>query len=331
MEDPLLHCLNGKSLLLSGMPGTGKTHLARQIVAQLCELGEVVKLVSKTHCSVQNLGAGAQTADPPRFVRRSIRNGSCELDRLVIEEITQLDSSLWADIAELSLNPKVKFLLLGDFRQLPAVTKPVRDSRLLHDLAGGCYHELTENHRSDEAIFGFLRYLRVDEAEEPPLREALQLARERFPRRGQPDTCLVISHANRMRLNEQHNRRLAPAEAVTLRYEGRAAAGTNAPQTMRVWPGLRLVGAGGKVAKGCFVAVTEAGPDAVRLDTGERFTHAELLRHTRLCHAITYASCQGLTLQGRVHLCDTSSPHFELRHLYVGASRATSAELLSVL
>ena len=118
VEDPLLHCLNGKSLLLSGMPGTGKTHLARQIVAQLCELGEVVKLVSKTHCSVQNLGAGAQTAD--RFVRRSIRNGSCELDRLVIEEITQLDSSLWADIAELSLNPKVKFLLLGDFR-LPAV------------------------------------------------------------------------------------------------------------------------------------------------------------------------------------------------------------------
>ena len=184
VEDPLLHCLNGKSLLLSGMPGTGKTHLARQIVAQLCELGEVVKLVSKTHCSVQNLGAGAQTAD--RFVRRSIRNGSCELDRLVIEEITQLDSSLWADIAELSLNPKVKFLLLGDFRQLPAVldafggapvTKPLKDSRLLHDLAGGCYHELTENHRSDEAVFGFLRYLRVDEAEEPPLREALQLAR----------------------------------------------------------------------------------------------------------------------------------------------------------
>ena len=321
IEAPYLTCLNGKSLLLSGMPGTGKTHLARQIVAQLCELGEVVKLVSKTHCSVQNLGAGAQTAD--RFVRRSIRNGSCELDRLVIEEITQLDSSLWADIAELSLNPKVKFLLLGDFRQLPAVL----------DAFGGApvTKPLTENHRSDEAIFGFLRYLRVDEAEEPPLREALQLARERFPRRGQPDTCLVISHANRMRLNEQHNWRLAPAEAVTLRYEGRAAAGTNAPQTMRVWPGLRLVGAGGKVSKGCFVAVTEAGPDAVRLDTGERFTHAELLRHTRLCHAITYASCQGLTLQGRVHLCDTSSPHFELRHLYVGASRATSAELLSVL
>ena len=36
-------------------------------------------------------------------------------------------------------------------------------------------------------------------------------------------------------------------------------------------------------------------------------THAKLLRHTR---PITYASCQAFTLRGRVHLCDTSSPHF---------------------
>ena len=34
------------------------------------------------------------------------------------------------------------------------------------------------------------------------------------------------------------------------------------------------------------------------LDGGLQFTHAELLRHTRLCHAITYASCQGLTPPG---------------------------------
>ena len=86
------------------------------------------------------------------------------------------------------------------------------------------------------------------------------------------------------------------------------------PQTMRVWPGLKLIGAGGRVSKGIYV-----------------FTHAALLKHTRLCHAITYASCQGLTLEGRVFLCDTESPHFTLKHLYVGTSRATSSELLSVL
>ena len=77
--------------------------------------------------------------------------------------------------------------------------------------------------------------------------------------------------------------RLAPAEAVTLRYEGRAAAGTNAPQTMRVWPGLRLVGAGGKVSKGCFVTVAEAGPDARNRRAlharGAPAPHAALPRH----------------------------------------------------
>ena len=29
VEDPLTHCLGGESLLLTGYPGTGKTHLAR--------------------------------------------------------------------------------------------------------------------------------------------------------------------------------------------------------------------------------------------------------------------------------------------------------------
>ena len=336
-EDPVEHCLNGHSLLLSGMPGTGKTHLAKQIVSQLSQLGEGVTLISKTHCSVQNLGLGAQTAD--HWVRRTIRAGRCSLDWLVVEEVTQLDVGLWADIAELSTNRRVRFLLLGDFRQLPAVQdafggapvlRTLKESQLLHDLAGGCVHELTENRRSDKRIFRFLQYLRVDEAEQVPLRDAVQVGREQFPRRGLPDTCLVISHAHRMAINDRENRRLALEGAVLLEHRAQGPAGTNQPQTMRLWPGLRLVGAGGKVPKGCFVTVREAG-ERIVLDDGQSFTPAELLRSTRLCHAITYASCQGLTLRGRVYLCDADNPHFSVKHLYVGASRATSAELLSVL
>ena len=114
VDDPISHCLAGNSLLLTGLPGTGKTHLARTIVARLREQGEAVHLVSKTHCSAQNLGLRPQTAD--HWVRRYVRGGSAQkLDWLVVEEITQPDMALWADLACVGLND-VRFLLLRDFR-----------------------------------------------------------------------------------------------------------------------------------------------------------------------------------------------------------------------
>ena len=85
----------------------------------------------------------------------------------------------------------MRFLLLGDFRQLPAVLdsfagtevcRELKDSQLLHDLASGWCHELSERWRFDEGVFSFLQWLRVDEAEQVPLRDAVQMARQRFPR-----------------------------------------------------------------------------------------------------------------------------------------------------
>ena len=116
-------------------PGAGKTHLARTIVARLREQGEAVHLVSKTHCSAQNLGLGAQTAD--HWARRYVRGGS------VVEEIAQLDGALGGPGL---CDADVKFLLLGDFRQLPAVldswagrpiSVPLEHSQLIRDLATG--------------------------------------------------------------------------------------------------------------------------------------------------------------------------------------------------
>ena len=147
--------------------------------------------------------------------------------------------------------------------------------------------------------------------------------------RGGP--ALVISHAKRLQINERENRRLAPAGALVLQYEARGTVPTNAPQTMRVWPELRLIGAGGKVQKGTFLTVEAVEGDVVCLESGQSFAGQELLKHTRLCSAISYASVQGLTLWGRMWLCDVESPHFSIKHLYMGCSRTTSSELLSVL
>ena len=270
------------------LPGRREPAADKKIVEALREHGDTVHIITKTHAAVQNVGLGAQTAD--HWVRRNVRNGHCSATWLVIEELTQLDTPLWADIACLSMNKKIRFLLLGDFPQLPAVLdsfagaevcRELKDSQLLHDLAGGWCHELSERWRFDEQIFEFLTWLRVDEAEQVSLPEALREARQRFPRRGEPDVSLVISHAKRLQINDRENRRLAPPGALVLRYEARGAVPTNAPQTMRVWPGLRLIGAGGKVQKGTFVTVEAVEGDVVRLESGQSFAeaHSALQRH----------------------------------------------------
>ena len=60
---PVGHCLAGNFLLLTALPGTGKT---ARIVVRL--RARRAHLVSKTHCSAQNLGLGAQTVDRRREV-----------------------------------------------------------------------------------------------------------------------------------------------------------------------------------------------------------------------------------------------------------------------
>ena len=94
---------------------------------------------------------------------------------------------------------------------------------------------------------------------------------------------------------------------------------------MWMWSGMSLIGAGGKCLKGLFYTVESVDDDGVVLNTG-RLSHQECVRSLRLPYALTYASCQGLTLKGRIRL-ETESPNMTLRHLYVGISRATAADL----
>ena len=98
---------------------------------------------------------------------------------------------------------------------------------------------------------------------------------------------------------------------------------------MILWKGLQLIGAGHRCLKGLFYEVEDVNENVVKLTNGLVLTHEQATQSLRLCYAITYASCQGLTLPGVVRL-DTQSSHFTLKHLYVGLSRATAAGLVEV-
>ena len=197
---------------------------------------------------------------------------------------------------------------------------------MLYEMCGGHRLVLSENQRSDERLFDFYTTLGEN------LQEALERARCSFPVTKRPAAyTLTMSHALRMQINRRRNEEEARAGCVQIQEpQGytRTRAG-NQPQSMKVWPGLQLIGAGSRCLKGMFYTVVTCDEAKVELNTGVSLTHQQAFESLRLSYALTYASCQGLTLPGVVRL-DTQSSHFTLKHLYVGLSRATAADLVEV-
>ena len=77
----------------------------------------------------------------------------------------------------------------------------------------------------------------------------------------------------------------------------------NSPQSMRVWPGLRLIGAGGKIPSG------RGGSGAGRSEAGQWHAAEELLRATQPSHAVTYASSGPYPPQPRLSGFGALPPH----------------------
>ena len=133
-----------------------------------------------------------------------------------------------------------------------------------------------------------------------------------------------------MTLNQQMNQQRKPRGALFFRHRSVSSEGGNQPQSMWLWPGITLVGAGGPCPKGILVEVTSLTDEEVCLSNGATLRPEQVCKCTRLAHCLCYASVQGLTLPGVVRLEDTDSPLFCLRKLYVGVSRATAASLVEI-
>jgi hypothetical protein len=231
-----------------------------------------------------------------------------------------------------------QWIVLGDWHQFGAIANTycgcpvevqVQDSDLLYGLTQGCRWTPTENQRSDPVLFDFIK--RVVASQD--LGEMLEAARAQFPlREGPCRYSLCISHATRMRVNREANRQERLEHPEAIKIQAVATNGDNSPQTMWVWPTQELIGAGGKTKKGTFYFVRALTPERITVEAiggSLTMTHECAVKCLRLPHAITYASCQGLSL-GRVRLLSTDSPFFSWRHLYVGASRCTSSETLQI-
>lgn len=213
--------------------------------------------------------------------------GSCPADVLWIDEISQLDAGLWAQLNKLSVTG-LRFLLSGDFNQFGPLASSFRGTKvadgaleksvLLRTLFQGNRVVLTQCQRADQQLFDFYSSLRPGGCRyERPLHKVVADAREVF---GQAD-CehnLCISHRKRMALNKQHNLRLRPKEAVFVKATPKKRQLCQ-PRDMWLWPGIEMLGCCRAERQGvrnqCMYVVTDITTEHVFMKD-IKLAHAEL-------------------------------------------------------
>ena len=338
-EEEALEAARGTGLLVCGCPGVGKSFWARELVAQLRAEGKIVHCIAKTHLACKNFQMGCETAD--HWCIKRVQSGDCaSVQYLFVEEASQINVQLWADLC-VARQRGLILVCLADFGQFQAIAEnwagtplpphALQDSDMLRELCGGNRFTLTENRRSDPPLFDFITSLRPGTPQARPLAEALADARARFPGTArEADWVLCLSHRKRMALNRHMNQRRKPRDAIFFRHRHAGDLTGNQPQSMWLWPGITLIGAGGPCPRGILCQVTALSEEEVTLSHGATLSREQICKCTRLAHCLCDASVQGLTLPGGVRLEDTDSPLFCLRKLYVGVSRATAASLVEV-
>jgi hypothetical protein len=112
----------------------------------------------------------------------------------------------------------------------------------------------------------------------------------------------------------------------------------NAPQNMWLQPGLKVMciceGKRGRLYNHAFFTVFATSANTVTLeDTKGTFEIKceEAAKVLRLTYALTYASIEGMTLNGIVKLHDSSHPRMCWRKLNVGLSRGTAANKVEIV
>ena len=146
---------------------------------------------------------------------------------------------------------------------------------------------------------------------------------------GLPDWSLTVSNNQRRQLNKHTNDELHKTRG------GRYIDAAHQLDCQGFWcfEGLHLVGCAtdSGIYNGQLYTVLGVSENSIRLQIYSADEQVELnmchIRNVKPAHAITYYSCQGRTLRGRVRLYVRHSK-MTTTHLIVGLSRATCPSLI---
>ena len=183
-----------QSLFINGPAGTGKTWFVNEIKKNISG-----KILSFGPTNVSARLIGGQTIHSANYVFQNNQGAFKKMvdgvEYVLIDEISMVEEKFYRLFCMIQrLYPTIKFIITGDFGQLPPVEDPwigdYENSGGLYCLCGGNKIILTKCRRSDDELFKL--YTNVD-----------SVTRQDFPYTELTNLNISYTHQTRIRVNKQ--------------------------------------------------------------------------------------------------------------------------------
>ena len=243
-------------LLLTGPAGVGKSWVLRNVKAELQRLLPGTKVLSMALRHAAAMLINGKTIAHYLHVYKAAGGAPPPGTICIVDEWSEVQLHLWVELARWHL-VGVRFIIVGDAdgQRGPSYdtwedamrSKDIRNSHLIHEMAGGLRVKLTEYRRGlDEELFEYYTGLYPLADDNTRVRATVAQGLRQYPTRGVICDCyFVVRHDTRVPMNRMlmhHFAGLAQGPVMFLpapeNYPERIQM---QPQAMLLWAGLELV------------------------------------------------------------------------------------------
>jgi len=219
---------NNRVLVLTGLPGTGKTTAVRAIVRLFETTGASFTLMAPTGIAAKRLSS--VTGHPASTIHRALRydgnswgynaDSRYVVDAVIIDEMSMVDQELFYRLLS-ALRPDTYLVFVGDDAQLPSVG-PGNVLRELVACDGVPHVRLTQIFRQSEKGEIVANSHRINRGEMPTLQGPKEKTEFHFVSMDDEDRILALIVAMAVKLKDRNDN----FQVLSPKYEGRVGVNT---------------------------------------------------------------------------------------------------------
>ena len=324
---------SGKSCGVFGVAGAGKTTLANTITNEIESSGmKCIKLAPTNKAASHINGMTIHKFYLSMFLsnnyEKKLLKSLNNVDYIIVDEFSMVREIFYRFFVLIKRYvPNVKFIVIGDFRQLKPVndvyTGSYKDSPALHQLCDGQQINLTRCRRSDAALFNLYTNIESVDTTQFPVRELTELN-------------IAYTHKTRKNINRQCMDKFSVGKEWIFAHKSSFNKKT---QTSKLFVGMPIVAHRNFKKEGIFnselftishINFQSKTFSFVDGDTTQTFPVKIFSSMFFPGFCLTAHTSQGCTFNTKYTIYDWNHPRMDQTAKYVALSRATSIQNIQI-